>query len=87
VFVRLFKQYYEKIHQFNTNAVRNIGKLFGHLFACGILPIEECWDTIEMTEDGTTSAGRIFIKFVFQELVEEVGIGELVEMVEAENVQ
>lgn len=86
VFVKLFKQYYVTIHQLNTNSVRNVGKLFGHLFACGILPIEDSWDTVTMTEEGTTSAGRIFIKFVFQEMVEELGIADLLLMVEADEV-
>lgn len=87
VFIGLFKQYYDKIHQSGTNSVRNIGKLFGHLLACGAIPIEQSWDSITMTEDATTSAGRIFIKFVFQEMVEEIGIADLQDLVESEDVQ
>ncbi|CUM67191.1 uncharacterized protein PRCAT00004884001 [Priceomyces carsonii] len=77
VFVKQFKHYYSIIHQFETNALRNIGKFFGHLFASDKLAIDKAWDEIVMTQTETNSASRVFLKFIFQEMVEELGINEV----------
>lgn len=82
IFVEHFKSYYNTIHQFESNHLRNIGKLFGHLFALDKLAIEESWNEIRLTEEDTTSASRIFIKFFFQEIIEEIGIKGLQEILD-----
>lgn len=76
-FVTHFKKYYATIHQYDTNPLRNIGKFFGHLFAADKLDLSKAWDEIKMTEEDTNPAIRIFIKFVLQEMVEELGINEV----------
>lgn len=79
IFVSLFKRYYGIIGQFETNALRNIGKFFGHLFASDTLSIDKSWNEIRLTEQDTTSAGRILLKFIFQEMIEELGVKEVKE--------
>lgn len=79
IFIDTFKKYYSTIHQFETNSLRNIGKFFGHLFALDKLAIERSWNVIKLTEEETNSASRIFIKFIFQEIIEEIGIKGLQE--------
>jgi pre-mRNA-splicing factor CWC22 len=79
IFIQLFKRYYGIISQFETNALRNIGKFFGHLFASDKLSIEKSWNEIRLTEEETTSAGRILLKFIFQEMIEELGVKEVKE--------
>ena len=77
IFVQAFKNYYSSIYQYDTNALRNIGKFFGHLFALQVLLIEEAWPVILLTEQDTDPASRVFIKFLFQELVSELGVAKL----------
>lgn len=77
IFVQVFKNYYSSIYQYDTNALRNIGKFFGHLFALEVLLIEEAWSLILLTEQETDPASRVFIKFLFQELVSELGVAKL----------
>lgn len=81
-FVKVFKSYYNDIHQYESNALRNIGKFFGHLYALDRLAMEEGWNEIVLTEEHTNSASRVLLKFIFQELVEEIGITELQERLE-----
>ncbi|CAH2354772.1 pre-mRNA-splicing factor Cwc22p [[Candida] railenensis] len=76
-FVAVFKQYYTSIHQYETNPLRNIAKFWGHLFASDRLAIDKSWNDIQLTQEDTNAASRIFIKFMFQEMVEELGIKEL----------
>lgn len=80
IFVNTFKSYYNSIHQFESNALRNIGKFFGHLFLQDVLAIEDTWCEIHLTEEDTNPASRVFIKFIFQEMVEEIGIASLMQM-------
>ncbi|CAK7891219.1 pre-mRNA-splicing factor Cwc22p [[Candida] anglica] len=80
-FIINFKNYYEKIHQFEANSLRNIAKFWGHMFASDRLAIDKSWNEIQLTEEETNAASRIFIKFMFQEMVEELGIKELKERV------
>ena len=76
-FVAVFKQYYTSIHQYETNSLRNIAKFWGHLFALDRLAIDKSWNDIQLTQEDTNAASRIFIKIMFQEMVEELGIKEL----------
>lgn len=76
-FVDLFKAYYLEIDKFETNSLRNIGKFFGHLFASDVIALEQAWNEIKITEEDTNPPRRILLKFIFQEMVEEMGIKEM----------
>lgn len=71
-----FRQYYETCHRYETNRLRNIARLFGHLFgsdAIGWYVLE----AVRLNEEETTSSSRIFIKIMFQEISEELGMPKL----------
>ncbi|KAJ1651031.1 pre-mRNA-splicing factor cwc22 [Dispira simplex] len=72
-FEQCFVETYETIHRYETNRLRNIAKYFAHLFATDALP----WPAlsiITLTEEGTTSSSRIFIKILLLELTEALGL-------------
>lgn len=72
-FEKSFVQQYSMIHRLETNKLRNVAKFFAHLLGTDALP----WHVlayIRLTEEDTTSSSRIFIKILFQELSEHLGI-------------
>ncbi|KAG0146511.1 hypothetical protein CROQUDRAFT_518521 [Cronartium quercuum f. sp. fusiforme G11] len=75
-FEKSFRNYYETIHRFETNRLRNISRFFGHLFAQNALSWN-IFEILKINEDETTSSSRIFIKILFQELSEVLGLKEL----------
>ncbi|GKV19143.1 hypothetical protein SLEP1_g29436 [Rubroshorea leprosula] len=75
-FEKCFVQQYSMIHRLETNKLRNVAKFFAHLLGTDALP----WHVlayIRLTEEDTTSSSRIFIKILFQELSEHLGIRKL----------
>eukprot|EP01006_Ploeotia_vitrea_P021997 TRINITY_DN54412_c0_g1_i1.p1 TRINITY_DN54412_c0_g1~~TRINITY_DN54412_c0_g1_i1.p1 ORF type:complete len:587 (+),score=75.74 TRINITY_DN54412_c0_g1_i1:136-1761(+) len=71
-----FKKQYSIIHRHETNKLRNIAKFFSHLLHTDALP----WivlQNISLSEGETTSSSRIFIKILFQELAEYMGLTKL----------
>lgn len=75
---RAFETYYETIHRYETNRLRNIARLFGHLLATDAIS----WTVlgvIKMNEDDTTSSSRIFVKIMMQEVTESMGLPTLKE--------
>lgn len=76
LFERAFMDYYEKIHRYDSNKLRNIARLFGHMFGSDAIAWHSL-SVIHLNEEETTSASRIFIKILFQEIVEEIGMAKL----------
>lgn len=75
-FQEAFSKYYDTIHRYETNKLRNIGRFFGHLLASDAIS----WAVlhiVHMNEEETTSSSRIFIKILMQEMMEEMGIKQL----------
>lgn len=71
-----FVKQYSMIHRLETNKLRNVAKFFAHLLGTDALP----WQAlayIRLTEEDTTSSSRIFIKILFQELSEHLGLRKL----------
>ncbi|KAL8942586.1 MAG: hypothetical protein Q9216_001568 [Gyalolechia sp. 2 TL-2023] len=71
-----FAKYYETIHRYETNRLRNIARFFGHLLSSDgigwhVLSI------VHLNEDETTSSSRIFVKILFQDLAEALGMSKL----------
>ncbi|KAI9886742.1 MAG: pre-mRNA-splicing factor cwc22 [Watsoniomyces obsoletus] len=78
LFEAAFSKYYDTIHRYETNRLRNIARFFGHMLtshATGwhVLSI------IHLNEEETTSSSRIFIKILFQDLAEGLGMKKLKE--------
>lgn len=76
LFETAFADYYEKIHRYDSNKLRNIARLFGHMFGSDAIGWH-CLSVIHLNEEETTSASRIFIKILFQEISEEIGLKKL----------
>lgn len=75
-YIRAFTEQYETIHRLETNKLRNVAKFFAHLLYTDAIP----WtvlDCIKLNEDDTTSSSRVFIKILFQELAEFMGLPKL----------
>jgi pre-mRNA-splicing factor CWC22 len=77
-FDQCFRNYYDTIHRFETNRLRNIARFFGHLLAQDAIPWS-VFEVIKMNEDDTTSSSRIFVKIMFQEISEVLGLKRLAE--------
>uniref|UniRef100_A0A1J3GXU4 Pre-mRNA-splicing factor CWC22-like protein n=1 Tax=Noccaea caerulescens TaxID=107243 RepID=A0A1J3GXU4_NOCCA len=75
-FENLFVQQYASVHRLDTNKLRNVAMFFAHLLATDALP----WHAlayVRLTEEDTTSSSRIFVKILFQELSDQLGIRAL----------
>lgn len=75
-FERCFNEVYATIHRLETNRIRNVSKFFGHLLETEAIQWR-VFAPIKLTEEDTTSAGRIFLKLLFQDLAEVFGRTEL----------
>jgi pre-mRNA-splicing factor CWC22 len=79
-FQELFKENYENCHKYEATLLRNLGAFWGHMFASDKLGWE-CLSVVKLTEEDTTSSSRILIKFMFQKMIEEIGINHLIERI------
>ncbi|KAL8990160.1 MAG: hypothetical protein Q9177_001113 [Variospora cf. flavescens] len=76
LFETSFAKYYETIHRYETNRLRNIARFFGHLLSSDAIG----WHVlsiVHLNEEETTSSSRIFIKILFQDLAEALGMAKL----------
>ncbi|XP_039313644.1 pre-mRNA-splicing factor CWC22 homolog [Solenopsis invicta] len=75
-FEQIFRDSYQTIHRLDTNKLRNVSKFFAHLLFTDSISwsVLSC---IKLNEENTTSSNRIFIKILFQELSEYMGLAKL----------
>jgi pre-mRNA-splicing factor CWC22 len=84
VYQDLFEHCFEKqfmlVHRLETNKLRNVSKMFAYLLGTDAISwgVLQC---IRLTIEETNSSGRIFIKIIFQELAENMGIGKINERI------
>uniref|UniRef100_T1IGH0 MI domain-containing protein n=2 Tax=Rhodnius prolixus TaxID=13249 RepID=T1IGH0_RHOPR len=75
-FEQIFSDSYATVHRLDTNKLRNVAKFFAHLLFTDAIS----WavlQTVKLNEEDTTSSSRIFIKILFQELSEYMGLASL----------
>lgn len=85
-FQEAFQTYYETIHRYETNKLRNIARFFGHLLASDAIS----WavlHVVHMNEEETTSSSRIFVKIALNEMKEELGLKKLAERLKFPDLQ
>nr|XP_006814574.1 PREDICTED: pre-mRNA-splicing factor CWC22 homolog [Saccoglossus kowalevskii] len=72
----IFKEQYDTCHRLETNKLRNVAKIFAHLLYTDAIAwtVLSC---ISLNEEDTTSSSRIFVKILFQELSEYMGLQKL----------
>jgi len=77
-FESAFRTYYDTIHRYETNRLRNIARFFGHLLSTDSISWNVL-DSVKLTEDDTTSSSRIFVKIMLNEMMESMGLNVLKE--------
>lgn len=75
-FEECFQIQYSLIHRLETNKMRNVAKLFAHILYNDVISWS-VMETIRLTQEDTTSSSRIFVKILFQELTEQMGLQSL----------
>lgn len=75
-FETIFYETLTKLDELEPNQLRNCGKYWGHLLSSDLLGFE-IFEKINMTEEGSSPPLRIFVKFLFQEMIFEIGIENL----------
>ena len=83
LFEQSFAKYYDTIHRYETNRLRNIARFFGHLLSSDGIGWHVL-SVVHLNEDETTSSSRIFIKILFQDLAEALGMPKLKERLKDE---
>jgi pre-mRNA-splicing factor CWC22 len=83
LFEQSFAKYYDTIHRYETNRLRNIARFFGHLLSTDGIGWHVL-SVVRLNEDETTSSSRIFIKILFQDLAEALGTTKLQERLKDE---
>lgn len=75
-FFRLFVDNYTVVHRFTTAKIRNLAKVFSHLLLTDALDwhVLRC---VTLTDEATTASSRIFLKILFQDLAENMGLKTL----------
>lgn len=76
LFERAFLNNYNNIFKQEANKIRNLAHLFGHLFHRKVID----WSILEpitLTPDTTTAAARMFLKILFKDIGENLGIDNL----------
>lgn len=76
LFETSFANYYDTIHRYETNRLRNIARFFGHMISNDAIGWHVL-SVIHLNEEETTSSSRIFIKILFQDLGEHLGMPKL----------
>ncbi|KAJ5769795.1 uncharacterized protein N7511_001846 [Penicillium nucicola] len=76
LFEAAFAKYYDTIHRYETNRLRNIAQFFGHLISNDAIGWHVL-SVIHLNEEETTSSSRIFVKILFQNLAENLGVSGL----------
>ena len=78
LFEDAFAKQFAVVHRLETNKIRNVARLYGHLLATDAISWGSTLSRVRLTEDDTTSSSRIFLKVLFQELAESMGLAALV---------
>ncbi|KAH0608608.1 uncharacterized protein H6S33_001742 [Morchella sextelata] len=78
LFEDCFRTYYDTIHRYETNRLRNIARFFGHQLSSDALGWHVL-SVVHINEEETTSSSRIFAKILFQDLAECMGMKKLQE--------
>lgn len=85
-FHELFGVTYSVLHRHEINKLRNSAKFFAHLLHTEAINWS-CIEAIKISEENTTASSRIYIKILFQELSENMGIENLQKKLKDEPLQ
>jgi pre-mRNA-splicing factor CWC22 len=77
LFVQSFVEVWQGIHRLETNKIRNVARLFGHLLTTKALQPANLLAQVSITERTTNSSSRILLKYLLQDWLEHVGVGDM----------
>ncbi|VDN52234.1 unnamed protein product [Dracunculus medinensis] len=83
-FEQIARDTYNTIHRFDITKLRNMARFVAHLLCTDAIS----WNVLEevsLNEEDTTSAGRIYLKTLFQEIVEDMGEVKIMERIRDPN--
>ncbi|KAF9641651.1 MIF4G-like type 3 [Lasiodiplodia theobromae] len=86
LFEESFIKYYNTIHRYDTNRLRIIAQFCGHLLASDAIGWHVL-SAIRLNENDTTSSSRIFIKILFEDLAQSMGMKKLAERMKEDVLQ
>jgi pre-mRNA-splicing factor CWC22 len=66
-FIKCFVEHFHAIYKHETNKIRNLAKLYGHLFFTHALDWK-IFNIVELTPEATTAASRTFLKILLREM-------------------
>ncbi|KAI6172776.1 MI domain-containing protein [Aphelenchoides besseyi] len=75
-FEQVARDTYTTAHRLGIKNIRIMAQFIGHLLATDAIEWA-VFDNVRITEADTTSAGRVYLKFLFQELSESLGVTTL----------
>ncbi|KAL9650066.1 hypothetical protein ABK040_003184 [Willaertia magna] len=75
-FEECFQIQYAMLHKYETNRLRNIARLFSYLLVTDAISWR-IFSNVKITEKDTTSSSRIFLKILFKDLHEKMGMNKL----------
>nr|AGT16612.1 pre-mRNA-splicing factor [Saccharum hybrid cultivar R570] len=76
-FEACFAGHYSAAHRMTTDELRASARFYAHLLAADALPWHGSLGRVRVTEQDTTSSSLIFIKLLFQDLAEKLGVWTL----------
>lgn len=65
LFVAAFVNYYNSVFKLEANKIRNLGKMYAHLFYTNSIDWK-IMQVITLKQDTTTAAHRMFLKILFR---------------------
>lgn len=86
MYEQMFREQYADAHHLDTNKLRSTAKFFAHLLHSDAISwtVMEC---IHLSQEETNAASRIFIKNIFLDVAENLGLLELKARVSEEGLQ
>lgn len=85
-FNKIFNENYQELDTFEPAQLRIVGKFWGHLFSTDYIGFE-LFQIVKINAEDSTPPSRIFIKFIFQELVADLSINELKDRLSEDYIQ
>jgi pre-mRNA-splicing factor CWC22 len=82
----VFETQFETVHRLEVNKLRNAAKFFSHLLHTDSIGWN-CVQVIQLNEEDTTSASRIFIKILMQDISENLGVEKFVKKLDEDEVK
>ncbi|KAF2084323.1 MIF4G-domain-containing protein [Saccharata proteae CBS 121410] len=85
-FEAAFAKYYDTSHRLDNNRLRIAGQFFGHLLATDAIGLHVL-SVVRLTQEDTNSSNRIFLKYIFEDIVGNIGMKKLVERTREDTLQ